>query len=353
MAKYGAFEWLLNHESTIFEMNKATMVHYKEDRPNGEPWVKDTNIELHKSLKSFFNYLKDKSNLFTRVDVAITQETRKEKNEESGMIIPALEPVTRSREYNLYDDFIKDRVVYESLFNSKTRRWLDEHVIGLNSDTSRGYQAMGILHFIGLKDKHKGIFKDLSIDEAIFLEQQDSDFSLVIQYLHRFEQQDNFDRNLEDGYSEEEYIELESIVTTVPEQIEVTETEKQQVIKSRTGQSTFKKSLLNIKKKCKLCGVSDERFLVASHIKHWSQSNNQERLDVNNGLLLCPNHDSLFDKGYISFDEKGTILISDSLDKTKKVFLNTNETMKIRLNEHQQSYMKWHREKIYKFEPSD
>lgn len=43
---------------------------------------------------------------------------------------------------------------------------------------------MGILHFIGLKDKHKGIFKDLSIDEAIqFLEQQDSDFSLVIQSL--------------------------------------------------------------------------------------------------------------------------------------------------------------------------
>ncbi|MCY7810654.1 hypothetical protein MOB38_09715 [Bacillus spizizenii] len=119
------------------------MVHYKEDKSNGEPWVKDTNIELHKSLKSFFNYLKDKSNLLTRVDVAITQETRKEKNEESGMIIPALEPVTRSREYNLYDDFIKDRVVYESLFNSKTRRWLDEHIIGLNPDTSRGLSSYG------------------------------------------------------------------------------------------------------------------------------------------------------------------------------------------------------------------
>lgn len=275
MAKYGAFEWLLNHDSSIFEMDKVTMVHYKEDRPNGDPWVKGTNIELHKNLKSFFNNSKDKLNLFTQIDVAITQENRKEKNEESGMIIPTLEPVTRSREYNLYDDSIRDRVVYESLFNSKTRRWLDEHVIGLNPDASRGYQAMGILHFIGLKDKHKGIFKDLSIDEAIqLIEQQDSDFSLVIQSLQRIKQQDNFDRNLEEGYSEEEYIELDSIVTTASEQIEITETEKEQVIKSRIGQSTFKKALLSFEKKCKLCGVTDERFLVASHIKPWSQSNN-------------------------------------------------------------------------------
>lgn len=102
---------------------------------------------------------------------------------------------------------------------------------------------------------------------------------------------------------------------------EITETEKEQIIKSRIGQSAFKKALLAVEKKCKLCGVSDERFLVASHIKPWSQSNHQERLDVNNGLLLCPNHDALFDKGYISFDDDdGTILISDSLDAATKFF---------------------------------
>lgn len=131
---------------------------------------------------------------------------------------------------------------------------------------------------------------------------------------------------------------------------EITETEKEQVIKSRIGQSAFKKALLAIDKKCRLCGVSDERFLVGSHIKPWSQSNNQERLDVNNGLLLCPNHDALFDKGYISFDEDGTILISDSLDEVTKVFLNINETMNISMNEDQQQYMKWHRGNIFKSE---
>jgi HNH endonuclease len=131
------------------------------------------------------------------------------------------------------------------------------------------------------------------------------------------------------------------------EQIEVTKTEKDQVIKSRIGQSIFKKDLASIDKKCRLCGVSDERFLVASHIKPWSKSNNQERLDVNNGLLFCPNHDALFDKGYISFNENGIILISTSLNESEKVFLNINETMKIEMNERQQGYMKWHRKNLF------
>lgn len=121
-------------------------------------------------------------------------------------------------------------------------------------------------------------------------------------------------------------------------------TEIESVVKTRIGQSIFKKALFAVEKKCKLCGVSDERFLVASHIKPWSQSNNQERLDVNNGLLLCPNHDALFDKSYISFDDKGLILISDSLDEVSKVFLNINKTMNIRMNERQRKYMEWHRE---------
>ncbi|WP_244933535.1 HNH endonuclease [Neobacillus mesonae] len=121
-------------------------------------------------------------------------------------------------------------------------------------------------------------------------------------------------------------------------------TEKESVVKARIGQSIFKKALLAVeKKKCRLCGVTDERFLVASHIKPWSQSNNKERLDVNNGLLLCPNHDALYDKGYISFDGDGTILISDSLYEATKFFLNINAIMKVNLSEIQKIYMEWHR----------
>ncbi|MDW8518501.1 HNH endonuclease [Priestia flexa] len=128
---------------------------------------------------------------------------------------------------------------------------------------------------------------------------------------------------------------------------DITETEREQVIKSRIGQSVFKKELVAMERKCQLCGVCDERFLIASHIKPWSKSNHKERLDVNNGLLLCPNHDSLFDKGYISFDDNGTILISKSLDEDTKVFLNINDHMNIEINVKRKHYIEWHRNNVF------
>ncbi|WEG18939.1 HNH endonuclease [Alkalihalophilus pseudofirmus] len=261
--------------------------------------------------------------------------------------LPILQPVKRIREYNLYEFPTRDRVVYEYLFHSRTHRWLDEHAIGLNPEESRGYQAMGILHYIGLRDKHKGIFENFDIDDAIkLLEQQDSDFTLLIHSLQRYHQQDNGYLNTIVREVTDELLKLESIV--LDEQLQIEVTEKEQLIKSRIGQSTFKKALLLTEKKCKLCGMSDERFLIASHIKPWRHSSHQERLDVNNGLLLCPNHDALFDRGDISFDQTGDILISDSLDDSTRIFLNINENMKIRINKSQLDYMIWHRNNLYK-----
>lgn len=146
-----------------------------------------------------------------------------------------------------------------------------------------------------------------------------------------------------DNKMEEEFV---SEVEDIPQEID--ETEREQIIKSRIGQSIFKKKLLKSNGICRLCGVADERFLIASHIKKWSESNNVERLDVNNGLLLCPNHDSLFDKGYISFKDNGNIIISTSIDYQSMTFLNVNENMKITMNSDQEKYMEWHRKNRFK-----
>jgi hypothetical protein len=112
---------------------------------------------------------------------------------ESGIIsVPDLEPSKRSREYNKYSDEDKDSIVYEYLFRSMSHRRLDENILGIASDKRTGHESMNILHYIGLKDKHKGIFKDYSITEAIhIIEQQDSDFGLVIQSLYRLNQLEN------------------------------------------------------------------------------------------------------------------------------------------------------------------
>lgn len=125
------------------------------------------------------------------------------------------------------------------------------------------------------------------------------------------------------------------------------ETEKSTCIKARIGHSKLKQILVKKEKCCKVCGLSDERFLIASHIKPWSKSNNHERLDLNNVLLLCPHHDSAFDKGYITFDQDGMILISSELTLETRALLNLNPERKVELSDKQSEYILWHRENIF------
>lgn len=118
---------------------------------------------------------------------------------------------------------------------------------------------------------------------------------------------------------------------------------REAVVKTRINQSEFRKRLLNRYSKCCLCGVSNEEFLLSSHIKPWSKSNRSERLDVDNGLLLCPNHDRLFDQGYISFSDNGDILISDDLSQIDQTLMNVRRGMHIDLSEGNKSYLSYHR----------
>ncbi|MBO1626149.1 HNH endonuclease [Bacillus sp. SY8(2021)] len=126
------------------------------------------------------------------------------------------------------------------------------------------------------------------------------------------------------------------------ENLPISITEKERLIKSRIGQGKFKKLLLGRECKCALCGVTDPRVLIASHIKPWSESTNEERLDVNNGLLLCPNHDALFDKHLISFDGRGKIVISETLNEMVRTFMNLNDRMQVNLTAEQLNYMQDH-----------
>lgn len=124
-------------------------------------------------------------------------------------------------------------------------------------------------------------------------------------------------------------------------------TDKVSVVKSRVNQGVFRDRLIRKYHKCCLCGVDDESLLIASHIKPWVESSPEERVDDGNGLLLCPNHDRLFDRGYISFDDNGKILISDFLSENNRIFLNVNADCRINLDSSSIKYMKYHREQIY------
>ena len=105
--------------------------------------------------------------------------------------------------------------------------------------------------------------------------------------------------------------------------------------------------LLKKYNKCCLCGVTDQHLLIASHIKPWSVCEQVERLDPNNGLLLCPNHDKLFDGGYITFDTNMKIVISSRLSESDRVFMNISENMSIEPDYKREKYMKYHRGVVF------
>lgn len=82
-----------------------------------------------------------------------------------------------------------------------------------------------------------------------------------------------------------------------------------------------------------MCKVENQALLTASHIKPWAVSSADEKLDAENGFLFCPNHDALFDGGFISFDDDGKIMISSRLSQVDCTFTNVIPTMKINLSE--------------------
>ena len=61
------------------------------------------------------------------------------------------------------------------------------------------------------------------------------------------------------------------------------------------------------------------------------QSNDNERLDVGNGILLSPNIDSLFDRHLISFQDNGEIMISSKLRTEDLNLLGVNHNMRLRI----------------------
>ena len=122
-------------------------------------------------------------------------------------------------------------------------------------------------------------------------------------------------------------------------------TEKSALISARVGQGKYRSDLIDYWQRCAVTGFSNVRFLIASHIKPWRESENQERLDPFNGLLLLPNLDKVFDLGFITFTEKGKIIVSEHLEDTENIGVTRDMSIAIE-NEHQ-AYMKFHRNVMF------
>jgi len=131
----------------------------------------------------------------------------------------------------------------------------------------------------------------------------------------------------------------------------LTETQKKMLLQARVGQGKFRKSLeKEWKNACAVTGCNSGELLRASHIKPWKVSDNAERLDKNNGLLLLANLDAAFDCGLISFEDSGEMLISSELSTENQRLLGIKEGMHLRFVPQKacQTYLKYHRDEKYR-----
>lgn len=133
----------------------------------------------------------------------------------------------------------------------------------------------------------------------------------------------------------------------MPDDIE--ELEKRDPYLHRLYKSTLKEESVQLFDK-EICYLEklDYPSLIASHIKPFKKSNPSEQYDKNNGLLLSRGMDALFDKGYISFNDDGTIILSDRLSKDVKEHLKNYSLDSIILNEQRLEYLHYNREFVFK-----
>lgn len=129
----------------------------------------------------------------------------------------------------------------------------------------------------------------------------------------------------------------------------IRETEKAALVQARRGQGLFRDNVRSIERACRITHVERMEHLIASHVQPWRDSSNEQRLDGENGLLLTPTVDHLFDRGFISFEDSGQLIVSPVADPNslKRMGIETESRVNVgAFSEGQRRYLDFHRENV-------
>lgn len=128
-------------------------------------------------------------------------------------------------------------------------------------------------------------------------------------------------------------------------------TEREALIMARRGQGLFRQRVAQIEQICRITKVDNPAHLRASHAKPWRDCiNNEERLDGENGLLLTPSIDHLFDRGFISFEDSGRLVLSPVADMAslERMGVPTTEPLNVgAFSEGQRHFLEYHRNSVF------
>jgi len=129
----------------------------------------------------------------------------------------------------------------------------------------------------------------------------------------------------------------------------IPQTERTALVQARRGQGLFRDNVRSIEHACRITRVARMEHLIASHIQPWRDSSNEQRLDGENGLLLTPTVDHLFDKGFISFENTGLLIVSPVADPVSLKRMGIDRDAQVNVgafSEGQRQYLEFHRENV-------
>jgi len=129
----------------------------------------------------------------------------------------------------------------------------------------------------------------------------------------------------------------------------IPETDRLAIVKSRRGQGLFRERVTMFEQRCRITGVENPAHLVASHCKPWRDATNEERLDGENGLLLTPSIDHLFDRGFIGFADDGRLIISPVAHRPSLHRMGVNTDLSVTVGtftSRQKGYLEFHRDAV-------
>ncbi len=131
-------------------------------------------------------------------------------------------------------------------------------------------------------------------------------------------------------------------------------------IPSREGQQKYRKKVIEHMPQCPFTKISDDRLLIASHIKPYKACINEgkinEAIDFHNGLALSPTYDKLFDQGYITFTDDGELVCGTQLTAYtwEKLNINPNAKNVMRIYpENRENYLEYHRKYVFQDDIND
>ncbi|MEJ0086418.1 MAG: HNH endonuclease signature motif containing protein [Pseudomonadota bacterium] len=141
----------------------------------------------------------------------------------------------------------------------------------------------------------------------------------------------------------------ERVEHDIREDPKIPDTQREAIIQARVGQGRFRANVQGVERACRVTKVDRLEHLVASHTKPWRDSTNEERLDGENGLLLTPTIDHLFDKGFISFENSGDLIVSPVADRPSLLKMGIKPEGKVNVgvfSEGQRVFLNYHRENV-------